>query len=358
MRELEIGIICYAAVSCCFSLSVIGTIMFFPTMKSGNLMPILLYMSVSDFFMNIASTFGFPEDGSFLCWLQGIMQDYFALCSWFWTTMLAYRVYCFVKYGGCKLNKRQMHIICWGLPLLLTALPMTSTNYGSSESHSQWCVLVRRKPFPKWLIYFWSYMTYFGWLLLCVLLMIIWQISVSYRFKESVMKNVVVRTYDKVYLYPIAMILCWVLDYWCDDLWGAQSVTQNALSMVFGISNGVFAALIFMFKSEEARRRWRDYWSQKRNSFDESVEPSIRLDFEEDYDSDTEFGTGTDYNTRDTGTELNTRTSQPQSSVDSTNTDCTDRPPPRFFSTDYPDPRGDLAVNENPEFSAHVNPML
>ena len=65
--------------------------------------------------------------------------------------------------------------------------------------------------------------------------------------------------------------------------------------MVFGVSNGIIAACIFMFKSEEARKRWKGYlYPPKKNSFDGAVEPQIRLDFEnDDYDgATTDFLTG------------------------------------------------------------------
>ena len=239
--------------------------------------------------MNIVSAFGFPSNGSVLCWAQGLCQNYFALTSWFWTTILAYRVYCTVRYGMCKLTKRQMHMIAWGIPLLFTLLPMTTTNYGASDTELQWCILVQRKPNPKWLIYFWSYVTYFGWLLICIAMMIAWNVIIYYKFRNNSMKNIVLRTYDKVYLYPIAMSMCWSLNYWCDDMYGETNRTLNPLSMVFGITNGILAACIFMFKSEEARKRWRSYLNpQKKSSFDDSVEPQIRLDFEnDDYDGDT-----------------------------------------------------------------------
>jgi hypothetical protein len=120
------------------------------------------------------------------------------------------------------------------------------------------------------------------------------------------MQEIVRRTYDKVYLYPVVMIICWVLNYWCDDIHSEDAgKTLNALSMLFGISNGIFSAMIFMFKSEEARRRWKAYFfPPKEANFDDFVEPPIQVDFDEDYESNTNFtsnhtgtntGTGTNY---------------------------------------------------------------
>lgn len=129
---------------------------------------------------------------------------------------------------------------------------------------------------------FWSYLTFFIWLFICVGLMLRWQLTIMHKFRDSSMKDVVRRTYDKVYLYPVAMIGCWVLNIFCDDI--AQGNAQlNALSMIVAISDGILCALIFMVKSEEAQRRWWNYlFPPKENSFNDIVEP--QLDFEQDED--------------------------------------------------------------------------
>lgn len=114
--------------------------------------------------------------------------------------------------------------------------------------------------------------------------MVAWQVIISFKFKNSSLKPVIKRTYDKVYLYPVAMVLCWSLNLICDDsLGGSQTPFLAALSMIIGISNGILSALIFMVKSEEAQRRWHAYlFPEKQSDFDHNVEPPIRLDFEDD----------------------------------------------------------------------------
>lgn len=254
-------------------------------MTKGNLMPIILYMSVSDFFMNAASALGFPRDGTFVCWLQGISVNYFALCSWLWTTLLAYRVYCTIRYSKVNITAQQMNCIGWGLPAILILLPMITFTgkYGASESNSQWCLLQTKENTPDWLIDFWTYITIFAWLFVCIICMLTWQVLIMYHFRTSPVRAIVNRTYDKVYLYPVAMIVCWMLNFWCDAISTHSGGTLDALSMFFGISNGLLAALIFMVKSEEARRRWSLYlFPPARSRLEQLVEPTVRLDFEEE----------------------------------------------------------------------------
>ena len=179
-----------------------------------------------------------------------------------------------------------MHLIGWCLPLILTLIPLSTMDIG--HSHSQWCVYAHRRGDAQWLLPFWSFAFYFAWLFICILLMLIWQVMVSIQYRNSHMRGVVSRTYDKVYLYPVAMIVCWTLNFWCDRLSPHSGTDLNATGMIFGISNGIFAALIFMTKSEEARRRWTAYlFPAVSGKFgggggDEGVDPNIPLDFEED----------------------------------------------------------------------------
>jgi hypothetical protein len=231
----------------------------------------------TDYYFSSAPYYNVSLTASTRLLLQGILQSYFAICSWFWTTILAYRIFAVVRHGSCQLNVYKMHLFAWGLPMILALIPITSNNYGSSNFDTQWCVLTRRGNNPYWLTQFWSYVAFFGWLFACIALMVTWQIMISYHFRNSPMKAVVKRTYDKVYLYPVVMIICWVLNYWCDDIRTKDSgELLNALSMLFGISNGMFSALIFMFKSEEARRRWKAFfYPPRKDNFDDFVDPPI-----------------------------------------------------------------------------------
>eukprot|EP01032_Pedospumella_encystans_P010173 gene10173-11911_t len=253
-------------------------------MQAGNFMPIILYMSISDLGLNFVSAFGYPADGSALCWIQGLLATYFTIASWFWTTMLAFRVYSMIRYGSCKLTLVNMHLIAWGVPALLTLLPLTTTDYGRGDGSLEWCLFTARKGFPLWVMDFWSYITFFIWLFICFGLMIAWQLIIQCKFQQSALQPVISRTYGKVYLYPVAMIFCWVLNLICDhSIGGKKSHNLAALGMLFGISNGILAAFIFMFKSEEAQRRWYTYlFPDKQSEFETNVEPPIRLDFEDD----------------------------------------------------------------------------
>lgn len=292
MQPIEIVVVCAAVVSCVSSLIVITTILTFKEMRRGNFMRIILYMSLSDFAMNLSSAIGFPPDGSIRCWMQGMLQIYFAVSSWLWTTVLAYRIYCIVKFGICYLKNWHSHIICWGIPLMLTLLPLTTSKYGTSSTNTQWCLLVRKHGSPDWTVKFWGYLSYFVWLFLCITLMIGMQLCLYIKFRNSSIRAVVIQAYDKVYLYPIAMSACWILNYSLTERHrDKHSSFLAALSMIFGISNGIISSMIFLVKSTEARKRWHRYFfSTSNDNGDDSnlrtngLSSEIELDFDDDYD--------------------------------------------------------------------------
>lgn len=285
MQPLEIFVICYSAVACCCSLAVIVTIMFFRRMQIGKFMPIILYISVCDLGQNIASSFGFPDDQTDLCWAQGILAAFFTISGWFWTTLLLFRIYSLVRYSKCHLSTRHMHMIAWGMGTFLTLIPLTSVDYGAGPTQSQWCLLVPRAGYPRWWATFWAFCSFFAWLFILSGLMFAWHIIIRIKFRNSPMIDVIKRTYDKVYLYPVVMVLCWSLNFVCDMIdFRENDSTFTAISMLCGVSNGILSAMIFLWKSEEARARWSNYFRPVRNEsdFDSNVEPKVQADFEMD----------------------------------------------------------------------------
>ena len=250
-------------------------------------MQFIFYISLSDFLMNIGSSFGFPKSGSLLCWMQGIMmQNYFGLCSFFWTTMLSYATYSLINNGRPPFKLWQMKLICCGVPVVLTVLPLSTSIYGAPSPDTQWCIIIPRRSDGEVAALIWSYCAFFGWLILCVVLMMFWSIWSYFKLRSMSNNNtlgLMVRSmYDKVWLYPIGMIFCWTLNFACDENFGAivDPPLTTAISMILGISYGIVTSLIFIVKSGEARRRWKDVLREiVRSERDDSFVP---IDFSED----------------------------------------------------------------------------
>ena len=150
------------------------------------------------------------------------------------------------------------------LPLVLALLPLTTNTYSSGDPDLQWCLIVPRSGYPSAMALFWAYASFFVWLFVCILLMIYWGVMIQWRYWGSIASQIVRRTYEKVWLYPVSLALCWLLNVACISV---PSVSQSplfvGLSTIFGLSNGIMNAIIFMRYNGEIMQRWVDYFRGK-----------------------------------------------------------------------------------------------
>eukprot|EP01035_Chromulina_nebulosa_P040064 gene40064-54163_t len=77
------------------------------------------------------SSFSFPPGGSVLCWIQGIVQLYFTVCSWLWTLVLSYTIYSVIAEGKLWFKLWHVQSLCWIMPIILALLPLTTNTYGT-----------------------------------------------------------------------------------------------------------------------------------------------------------------------------------------------------------------------------------
>lgn len=297
VHRLEEAAIILGAISCFSSAMVILTYFMFADMRKKMFMKFIFYISFSDFMMNVTDLFGFPRGGSDLCWIQGTVQIYFALASFFWTTMLSFTLFSIISWGTVYLKMWKMHIFCWLFPLILTLAPLYSCVYTAPKIDTQWCLLVAKDGYPPSTAVLWSYLSFFGWMMLSIVLMSLWGLLAYTRMKQqdTEMSEAVKKCYDKVWLYPIAMTICWFMNFACTDIIdeGNNTTLLSGLSMMFGISYGLFTSLIFVMKSDEARKRWWNYLFPDCSRGPGLIQNAALVDFYED-DALTDFyGTNT-----------------------------------------------------------------
>jgi len=73
---------------------------------------------------------GTPLNHSSSCYFEGIVTNVFTLSSVFWCVLITFLLNTIVNKARPFEIKKWMHLLCWGLPVLLTLLPFTKTNYG------------------------------------------------------------------------------------------------------------------------------------------------------------------------------------------------------------------------------------
>jgi hypothetical protein len=266
IEKIEIITYSVAAFSCCFSLYVICSFLMFQDLQGKTFLKVIRNIATAEFFMNSVSLLGFPKNGSALCWIQGLGQNYFALAAWFWTVILTYYVYGVIKFNKVPIQMWKSNLICWGLPLILSLLPLTTNNYGSPDPDVSWCLIVARDGHTKaWETTFWAYIAFYIWIFVCTLVMSAMGIrmymeSHSIYFKGSTELTARVRNIvNRIRLYPVAMLFCWLPTYLSLavlHLDHHDTPVVFGIAMILGEMNGILSALIFIAYNKDIGRRW------------------------------------------------------------------------------------------------------
>lgn len=222
-------------------------------------MQIILWISISDMMANIPYTMhSRPSNGTPWCSISGFMSLYFYPASWLWTTMLVYFLYSLASVGKLPFTLELIHAICWGLPLLFTLLYLTTNTYG------------RKSDDPHFLVcsyggdprtgFIWHVITFYGLWFACVGIMMFmyWRIASVHNNKDNIILQ---RSMASLQMFPVLTILCW-LPHMLGVCW-IYSIEVNTDFEYFlmatdclKIAHGMFSAMLFFYKSQEARTRW------------------------------------------------------------------------------------------------------
>jgi len=112
---------------------------------------LVLYLSVADFFLSFIclalcafnlSNGDIQNQNQFACELQPVATWYFMEASILWLTVISINSYKVVFYNNPLSFKQEIiaNIICWGLPVITTILPLISgTNEWYGPRNGLWC---------------------------------------------------------------------------------------------------------------------------------------------------------------------------------------------------------------------------
>ena len=78
---------------------------------------------------------GLPNNGTVECYIQAFLTNAFPLATIFWTTTIAYMVFCIIyKSRKIDVNSKEILLVTFALPVVLTLLPLSTETYGSPEN--------------------------------------------------------------------------------------------------------------------------------------------------------------------------------------------------------------------------------
>lgn len=88
-----------AILSIAGSSSVLLTIFLFKDLRALRYVELVKYVSFSDLMASISLSLGKTQTGSFSCWFQGIISNWFYLSAILWTSVIIYQVWLIVTHG-------------------------------------------------------------------------------------------------------------------------------------------------------------------------------------------------------------------------------------------------------------------
>jgi hypothetical protein len=177
-----------------------------PSSKKKTYFQMLRLIAISNFLTSIGSAMGYCAIRTPECFIQGLLTNIFTLSSIFWTTVLTASLFSIVYLEKPLTITLGQHIICWLLPTFVSFIPLVNTTYGPVGN---WCWVSETKNTPSWGIPVWFWISYYAWVWLCVLTMVGLLISVSRnKFHSSKSKEAMMAIVNKIYLYPIIVVVC------------------------------------------------------------------------------------------------------------------------------------------------------
>lgn len=253
----------FGALEASLSFSVVATGLLFPDfmLSPKRVFPHMLFMiSLCDSIVGVSFSWGNIDLTKSLCATQGFITSFFYQASWIFTTLLLCQLRSVMLNRRVWLRVEFMHLICWPICALLALLPLSShLTYGPSENSQTVCYMTGN---DRSVVKLWFFLTYYGCLLTCLIVMVVIVVNIALKFDEKVIdhKDAALRIYQTMRWYPSLMFI-----FWCPQCFYFLSVVVRGGSLVFSIYNpmivwsslnGPALAVVFFTHSYEARQRW------------------------------------------------------------------------------------------------------
>ena len=256
---------------CASLLSVIGslstlTVLLFPDLRIKPVMRISIFINISNLLTACGSIVGEPLDKSNECYYQGIITNIFTLSSIFWCGIASYMLYTIVVLSDPYKINIYAHLVCWVLPTAVTFLPFINSTYGApADLDYGWCFISSTETTPKWSLLFWVWFSFYGWVwMMLVIMMILFALTVQ-KIKDLVLqknKLPLIIAYQKLEFYPFIIFICWFFPCLNDSFTYSPSVPNSevhnnfaSFAAVIPCLQGMLTAIFFWSTNPEVITR-------------------------------------------------------------------------------------------------------
>eukprot|EP01038_Epipyxis_sp_PR26KG_P016425 gene16425-22396_t len=252
--------------SCISSLCVILTYIVFPDLRRLRYIELVTYVALNNLIASSGIALGpaTSKSQSFVCWYQGFTTNFNYLSSVLWTVIITYQVW-LVSYNGKVLsNLSWIHGVCWGLPLLVSLLPLTTNTYGKVDENSVWCSISNRSDSPKYGEIFWVIFSFYIWLWISVFITILLLVSITFKLRRmAIIPQLIRKTVYKLIIYPIILIICWTTASVAAIVNAAnshnkhESYDTNRGAVVLAVLQGFLITVAFFILNPFIRYKWK-----------------------------------------------------------------------------------------------------
>ena len=143
--------------------------------RKKNINRVIYYMAACQVGSAVGTMIGQARNGSVECYVQAILTSMFPYAFNFWATTTSYMLYRTIhQKTHVDIFSKRIQGLCWGIPVVLTFLPLITTDFGAEGTDRGWCFLKSRTGSPDWQLTFWVGFSYvlLGFAVLCSVLLI------------------------------------------------------------------------------------------------------------------------------------------------------------------------------------------
>jgi hypothetical protein len=248
------------------SFAVCITFAAFPELRCLRYVELVFYVALNDMIASIGISLGNTKNGSAACWFQGISTNYNYLSAVLWSTVITYQVWLVVCRKNVIKDLTIAHYICWGFPLVVTLLPLSTSTYANPDDDAGWCFVADRAKSPRYGELLWFLLAYYGWIWLAMGFNVFFICTILYKiYKMQQVPDKVVATIRKLLLYPVVITICWAPStVW--DLCSQVSTNPSSnsweafdsVASILAISQGFLFAWVFFGMNRIVRKSWWD----------------------------------------------------------------------------------------------------
>lgn len=249
---------------------IILTYCLFPNLRKLRYVELVFYVSISTLFAACGTILGPVPDHSGECWFQGFSTSIGYLAAVFWTTVILHQIFLVVVQRGKVFDSMiPIHLFCWGWPIILAILPLTTNTYSNYDDQAAWCFVSNGTDSPKWGELFWTIASFFFWIWLTILINIIQIVMVVRKLRNLQVSKAVRSTMRKLIWYPLLTMVGWFLV----SIGAIHVISQNTTfegaslpwkvltiaGTLLEVSQGFFNACFFIGMNKIVREHWAEF---------------------------------------------------------------------------------------------------